>query len=48
LLAISASALVYVDASHLLPAVEKQNKKYTVLALAAGVLVAAIIIFSKG
>jgi len=48
LLAISAGALVYVGASHLLPAVEKENKKYTVLALAAGVLVAAIIIFSKG
>jgi len=48
LLAISAGALVYVGASHLLPAVEKENKKYTVFALAAGVLVAVIIVLSKG
>jgi len=48
LLAISAGALVYVGASHLLPAVEKENKKYSVLALAAGVLVAVVIILSKG
>ena len=48
LLAISAGALVYVGASHLLPAVEKENKKYSVFALAAGVLVAVIIILSKG
>jgi len=48
LLAISAGALVYVGASHLLPAVEKENKRYTVFALAAGVLVAVIIVLSKG
>jgi zinc and cadmium transporter len=48
LLAISAGALVYVGASHLLPAVEKENKKYSILAMAAGVLVAVIIIVSKG
>jgi len=48
LLAISAGALVYVGASNLLPAVEKQCKRYSVLALAAGVLVAMIIIWSKG
>jgi zinc and cadmium transporter len=48
LLAISAGALVYVGASHLLPAVEKENKKYSILALAAGVLVAVVIILSKG
>jgi zinc and cadmium transporter len=47
LLAISAGALVYVGASHLLPAVEKENKSYSVLALAAGVLVAVVIILSK-
>jgi hypothetical protein len=46
--AISAGALVYVGASHLLPAVEKENNKYRVIALAAGVLVAVIIIMSKG
>jgi ZIP family zinc transporter/zinc and cadmium transporter len=48
LLAISAGALVYVGASHLLPAVEKANKQYSVLALAVGVLVAAMIVLSKG
>ena len=48
LLAISAGALVYVGASHLLPAVEKENQRYSILALAAGVLVAAIIVMSKG
>ncbi len=48
LLAISAGALVYVGASHLLPAVERENKRYSILALAAGVLVAVIIILSKG
>ncbi len=48
LLAISAGALVYVGASHLLPAVERENKKYSIFALAAGVLVAVIIILSKG
>ena len=48
LLAISAGALVYVGASHLLPQVEKENKKYAVLALPSGVLVAMIIILCKG
>ena len=48
LLAISAGALVYVGASHLLPAVERENKRYSVLALAAGVLIAVIIVMSKG
>mgnify|MGYP001063655914 CR=1 FL=1 len=47
LLALSAGALIYVGASHLLPEVEKENKKYSILALAAGVLVAVFIIVSK-
>ena len=47
LLAISAGALVYVGASHLLPEVEKENKRYSVLALAAGVLVAVVIVISE-
>ena len=47
LLAVSAGALVYVGASHLLPAVEKENKKYSVFALATGVLVAVVIVLSK-
>lgn len=47
LLALSAGALVYVGASHLLPAVERENKRHTILALGAGVLVAVIIVMSK-
>jgi zinc transporter ZupT len=47
-LAISAGALVYVGASHLLPAVEREHKRYSILALAAGVLVALGIVLSKG
>jgi len=47
LLAISAGALVYVGATHLLPAVERENKQYTLVSLAIGVLVAAIIVVSK-
>jgi zinc and cadmium transporter len=35
-------------ASHLLPAVERERRRYSILALAAGVLVAALIILSKG
>jgi len=48
LLALSAGALIYVGASHLLPEVERKNKKYSVLALAAGVLTAFLIIVVKG
>lgn len=48
LLAISAGALVYVGASHLLPAIEKENRKYTLIALCVGILVAALIVLSKG
>jgi zinc and cadmium transporter len=48
LLAVSAGALVYVGASHLLPAVERERQRYTILALAAGVVVAGIIMMSKG
>lgn len=48
LLSISAGALVYVGASHLLPAVERENKRYTLIALAVGILIAVIIVMSKG
>ena len=48
LLAFSAGALVYVGATHLLPQAEKENKKYSLLALGAGILVAIIIVISKG
>ncbi len=47
LLAISAGVLVYVGASHLLPAVEKENARYSLLALLAGVLVAVVIVISE-
>jgi len=40
LLALSAGALIYVGASHLLPEVERKNKRYSVLALTAGGLIA--------
>jgi zinc transporter ZupT len=48
LLAFSAGALVYVGASHLLPAVEKENKRYTLLSMAVGILVAILFVISKG
>jgi zinc transporter ZupT len=47
LLAVSAGALVYVGASHLLPAVEKEDKRYTLISLSAGIFVAVIIVLSK-
>ena len=47
LLALSAGTLVYVGASHLLPAVEREKARYSILALGAGVLVAVIIVISK-
>lgn len=47
LLALSAGALVYVGATHLLPRAEQEKKRYSVVALAGGVLVAAIIVMSK-
>ena len=47
LLAVSAGALVYVGASHLLPEVEKENRRYSVISLAVGVLVAVAIVMSK-
>lgn len=48
LLAFSAGALVYVGASHLLPAVERENKRFSMAAMAAGILVAVFIVLSKG
>jgi len=48
LLAVSAGALVYVGATHLLPAVERENHKYTLISLGAGILVAVLIVISKG
>jgi zinc and cadmium transporter len=48
LLAVSAGALVYVGATHLLPAVEKEARQYSFVSLAVGILVAVLIVISKG
>lgn len=47
LLSLSAGALVYVGATHLLPRAEQEKKKYSLVALAGGVLVAVVIVASK-
>jgi len=46
-LALSAGALVYVGATHLLPEVEEQRRLDTILTLAAGVLVGVVVILSQ-
>lgn len=47
LLSLSAGALVYVGATHLLPKAEQEKKKYSLVALGGGVLIAVIIVLSK-
>ncbi|MCO6411217.1 MAG: ZIP family metal transporter [Thiogranum sp.] len=47
LLSLSAGALVYVGATHLLPRADQEHRKYSLVALAGGVLVAVIIVTSK-
>lgn len=47
LLALSAGALVYVGATHLLPRAEQERRRFSLVALAGGVLVAVIIVMSK-
>ncbi len=47
LLSLSAGALLYVGATHLLPKAEQEHKKYSFVALGGGVLVAIIIFLSK-
>ena len=47
LLGLSAGALIYVGATHLLPTVERENKPNTVLVLLAGVTIGFLIILSK-
>ncbi|MBD3378976.1 MAG: ZIP family metal transporter [Candidatus Omnitrophica bacterium] len=42
-LGVSAGALIYAGAVHLLPAIEKENKRYAFLMLAAGILTAMVI-----
>jgi zinc and cadmium transporter len=48
LLSISAGALIYVGATHLLPQAEREPAKYSLAALAAGIVLAVGIIASKG
>jgi zinc transporter ZupT len=48
LLALSAGALIYVGASHLLPTAEREPRRYNLLAVGAGVLVAFGIIATHG
>ncbi|HDQ39509.1 MAG TPA: ZIP family metal transporter [Desulfonatronum sp.] len=47
LLALSAGALVYVGATHLLPRAEQEQKRFSLVALAGGMMVALIIVLSK-
>jgi zinc and cadmium transporter len=47
MLSVSAGALIYVGATHLLPHAEREPAKYSLFALAGGVLVAAGIIVSE-
>jgi len=48
LLSLSAGALIYVGATHLLPRAEREPRKFSLVALAAGILVALGIVLSKG
>lgn len=47
LLSLSAGALVYVGATHLLPQAMKEPKRYSLVALGGGILVAMVIVWSK-
>jgi ZIP family zinc transporter len=47
MLAVSAGALVYVGATHLLPHVEHEGRPLSMLAMLGGVLIALIIVISK-
>jgi zinc transporter ZupT len=47
LLALSAGALIYVGATHLLPRAETEPRRYSMIALAAGVVIALGIILTK-
>ena len=47
MLAFSAGALLYVSATHLLPAIEEEEKKFTLVSLFAGIVVAVIIVMTK-
>jgi len=47
-LALSAGALIYVGATHLLPHAEREPRRFSLVALVAGIVTAAIIVASKG
>jgi zinc and cadmium transporter len=47
LLAFSAGALIYVGATHLLPQAEREQRRFSLVALGAGILVAAGIVVSQ-
>ena len=47
LLALSAGVLIYVGATHLLPRAEREPRRFSLVALASGVLVALGIVLSK-
>jgi zinc and cadmium transporter len=47
LLAFSAGALIYVGATHLLPQAERERRRFSLVALGAGILVAAGIVLSQ-
>lgn len=46
LLSLSAGALLYVGATHLLPRAEQEHRRFSLIALAGGVVVAVIIVLS--
>jgi len=48
MLALSAGALIYVGATHLLPRAEREPRRFSLIALLAGILVALGIVLSKG
>lgn len=48
LLALSAGALIYIGATHLLPHAERESRRFSLMALAAGAVVALGVVMSKG
>jgi zinc transporter ZupT len=46
LLSLSAGALLYVGATHLLPRAEQEHRRFSLIALSGGVVVAVIIVLS--
>ena len=47
LLALSAGMLVYVGATHLLPIAEQEQKRFSIVALSGGILVAVLMVLAK-